>query len=167
LPQSHVTAAASFSVLGFALTSGALPRFPLPASGALVLAVAVLGFVAAGCGNGGGHRAASATAGKPRGPAPCKLDRAQRRGLARALADIRRLRRIQAPMETFSQHGAPNQNVVTGKFLIDLGSARLPLNMYSHLLHEAKAAVRLCGDCSQGLEAEEPVLGTRMVKRCG
>jgi hypothetical protein len=70
-------------------------------------------------------------------------------------------------METFSQHGAPNQNVVTGKFLIDLGSARLPLNMYSHLLHEAKAAVRLCGDCSQGLEAEEPVLGTRMVKRCG
>src|SRR5205809_598260 len=102
-----------------------MSRFPLPAAapsatGALALAVVVLGFVAAGCGNSGGHSAATATAGTPRSAAPCKLDRAQRRTVARALADIRRLRRIQAPMQTFSQHGAPNQNVVTGEFLLDL-----------------------------------------------
>ena len=149
-----------------------MSRFPLPAAapsatGALALAVVVLGLVAAGCSSSGGHPAATATAGAPKSAAPCKLDRAQRRTVARALADIRRLRRIQAPMQTFSQHGAPNQNVVTGEFLLDLGSAKLPLNEFSHLLHLAKAAVRLCGDCSQGLEAEEPFLGNRAHKRCG
>jgi hypothetical protein len=66
-----------------------------------------------------------------------------------------------APMQTFSQHGAPTQNVVTGKFMLDLGSTHLPLNVFAHLLHLAKAAVRLCGDCSQGLEADEPFLGNR------
>jgi hypothetical protein len=91
-----------------------------------VLAVAALGLVAAGCSNGGGHRAETAAARTPRSSAPCKLDRAQRRGVARALADIRRLRRIEAPMQTFSQHGAPTQNMVTGKFLLDVGSAHLP-----------------------------------------
>ena len=117
--------------------------------------------MAAGCGNGGGHSVAAPTAGTPRSSAPCKLNSAQRRAVARALADIRRLRRIQAPMQTFSQHGAPTQNEATGDFMMDLGSSHLPLNVFSHLLHLAKAAVRLCGDCSQGLEAEEPVLGNR------
>ena len=145
-----------------------MSRFPVPAAGdppsatgALALAVAVLVLAAAGCGNGNGHRAATAAAGTPRIAAPCKLDRAQRRAVARALADIRRLRRIQAPMQTFSQHGAPTQNVVTGNFLLDAGSANLPLNVFSYLLHRAKTAVSLCGDCSQGLEADEPFLGNR------
>jgi hypothetical protein len=123
--------------------------------------------VAAGCGNGGGHPAATATASTPRSSAPCKLDRAQRRTVARALADVRRLRRIQASMQTFSQHGAPTQNAVTGKFLLDVGSTNLPPNVFAHLLHLAKAAVSLCGDCSQGLEADEPFLGSRGEKRCG
>jgi hypothetical protein len=126
-----------------------------------VLAVAVLGLVAAGCGNSGAHSAATATVSTPRSSAPCKLDRAQRRTVARALADIRRLRRIQAPMQTFSQRGAPNQEVMTGKFELDLGSTHLPLNVFTHLLHLAKTAASLCGDCGQALEAEEPVLGNR------
>jgi hypothetical protein len=134
---------------------------PPSATGALALAVAVLVLAAAGCGNSSRHPAATATAGTPRSSAPCKLDRAQRRAVARAQADIRRLRRIQAHMRTFSQHGAPNQNVVTGKVLLDLGSANLPLNVFAYLLHRAKTAVSLCGDCSQGLEADEPFLGNR------
>ena len=142
----------------FALRAGAGP--PL-ATGAVALAVAVLGLVTAGCGNGGGHRAATATASTSKSSASCKLDRAQRRGVARALADIRRLRRIEAPMHGFSQHGAPTQNAVTGKLMLDLGSAHLPLNVYAHLLHLGKAAVRLCGDCSVGLEGDEPFLGNR------
>jgi hypothetical protein len=153
---------------GLPLSSVGMSRFPLPragyppaATGALVLALAVLALLAAGCGNGGGHPAATATAGTPSSSAPCKLDRAQRRAVARALVDIRRLRRIQAPMHTFSQHGAPNQNAVTGKLMLDLGSAKLPLNVFAHLLHLGKAAVTLCGDCSVGLEGEEPVLGNR------
>jgi len=128
---------------------------------ALALAVAVLGLVAAGCSNGGGHPAATAAATSPRSPGPCKLDGAQRRTVTRAVADIRRLRRIEATMQTFSQRGAPNQERLTGKFLLDLGSTKLPVNVFSRLLHEAKAAVRLCGDCSTGLETEEPVLGNR------
>jgi hypothetical protein len=131
------------------------------ATGALALAVALLAFTAAGCGNGGGHSAATATATSPGSSAPCKLNRAQRRTIARSLADIRRLRRIQAPMRTFSQRGAPNQEVVTGKFLLDLSSTHLPLNVFSRLLHLAKTAVGLCGACSQGLEADEPFLGNR------
>jgi hypothetical protein len=64
-------------------------------------------------------------------------------------------------MQTFSQRGAPHQEALTGKFLLDLGSAKLPLNVFSNLLHRAKAATRLCGDCSTGLETEEPVFGNR------
>jgi hypothetical protein len=142
-------------------------RFPVWATvdaattGALALAVAVLGLVAAGCGNGGGHSAATAVVTTPRSSTPCKLNRAQRHTVARSLADIRRLRRIQAPMRTFSQRGAPNQEVVTGKFLLDLSATHLPLNVFAQLLHLAKTAVGLCGACSQGLEADEPFLGNR------
>ena len=138
-----------------------MSRFASPGALALVGAVLGLALAAAGCGNSAGHRAATATVGTSRSSAPCKLDRAQRRTVARSLADIRRLRRIEASMQTFSQHGAPTQEAVTGKFLLDLGSTKLPLNVFSHLLHLAKTAVALCGDCSQGLETEEPFLGNR------
>jgi hypothetical protein len=126
----------------------------------LAITVAVLGLVAAGC-SSGGHRAVVSTAGATTSSAPCKLKTDQRRAVALALADIKRLRRIQAPMQTFSQHGAPGQNEVTGKLMLDLGSAKLPLKVYAHLLHLGKAAVTLCGDCSVGLEGAEPVLGNR------
>ncbi len=150
----------------FALPAGSDPPW---ATGALALAVAVLALVAAGCNSRGGHPAATAGAGAgaARRSAPCTLGRAQRRAIARSLADIRRLRRIQSPLQTFSQHGAPNENTVTGKFLLDLGSAKLPVNVRSHLIHLAKAAADLCGDCSQGLEAAEPFLGNRGEDRCG
>ena len=150
-----------------------MSRFPLRAAGnppsaalALALAVAVLGLVAAGCTNSGGH-SATATASPPGSSAPCKLDKAQRHTVALALADIRRLRRIQAPMHTFSQHGAPTQEALTGKFLLDLGSVELPTNVFADLIHRAKAAVSLCGDCSNGLETEEPFFGNRGRTRCG
>jgi hypothetical protein len=127
--------------------------------GPAALAVAVLALVT-GCGNSSGHRAAASTT-APRSAAPCKLDKAQRRAVARALADIRRLRRIQAPIQTFSQRGAPGQNELAGKLMLDLGSTHLPLNVFSHLIHLGKTAASLCGDCTQGLEADEPVLGNR------
>jgi hypothetical protein len=141
----------------YAVTSIRMSRFALPAA----LALAALGFFAAGCGNGGGHRAATPTVSAPRSSAPCKLNRAQRRAVARALADIRRLRRIQAPVQKFSDRGAPGQEVLTGKFELDLGSSHLPLDVFSQLLHLAKTATSLCGACGMALEAEEPVLGNR------
>lgn len=143
-----------------------MPRFRLPASGALVIAVAGLALSAAGC-NSGGHRAATPPTGTPGRPAPCKLSSPQRHTVALALTDIRRLRRIQAPMQSFSQHGAPNQNEVTGKLMLDLGSTTLPPNVFAHLLHLAKTATSLCGDCGRGLEADEPFLNNRQASRCG
>jgi hypothetical protein len=133
----------------------------------LALAVAVLGVVAAGCSDSSGHRAATPTAITSTSSGSCKLNKAQRRGVARARADIRRLQRIEARMRTFSQHGAPGQEQLTGKVILELGSAHLRLNVYSSLIHRTKAAVRLCGDCSTGLETVEPVLGTRAHPRCG
>ena len=125
-----------------------------------LLPVAALALAAAGC-NSGGHRASTATVGAPKSSAPCRLDKAQLRTVALARADILRLRRIQAPVRTFSQRGAPGQEELTGKFLLDLGSTKLPLNVFSRLLHQAKTATSLCGDCGSGLETEEPVLGNR------
>lgn len=129
--------------------------------GALALVVAVLGLLAAACGNSGKHPASTAAAGTSPHSTACVFSGAQRRTIAMARADIRRLRRIEARAQTFSERGAPQQETLTGKFLLDLGSSNLPVNVFADLLHRAKAAVRLCGDCSTGLETEEPVLGTR------
>jgi hypothetical protein len=123
--------------------------------------VAVLAVFASGCSGGGGHSAATTTETTASSSVPCKLTAAQRHTVALALADIRHLRRIQAPVQRFSQRGAPGQEQATGQFLIDLGSAKLPVNVFSRLLHQAKVATRLCGDCGSSLETEEPVLGSR------
>jgi hypothetical protein len=120
------------------------------------LAVVALAMAAAGCGGGGTHATATSA-----GVKPCKLNVAQRRTIALARADIRRLRRIQAPVQKFTERGALGQEALTGKFLLDLGSTKLPLNIFSSLLHQAKTATSLCGDCGSALETEEPVLGNR------
>jgi hypothetical protein len=135
-----------------------MSRFPAPAA---VLAVVALAFVATGCSSGGGHSAATPATVKPASSRPCKLTPAQHRTVALALADIRRLRRIQAPVQSFSRQGAPHEEQATGKFLLDLGSSKLPVSVFSRLLHLAKVATRLCGDCGSSLETEEPVLGSR------
>jgi hypothetical protein len=127
----------------------------------------VLALAAAGCRSSGGHPAATPTTGTPRGSAPCKLDRAQRRTIARSLADIRRLRRIQAPLQRFSRHGALTENAVTGTFCSTSALPKLPVTVRAHLIHLAKTAADLCSDCLQGLEAAEPFLGNRGEERCG
>jgi hypothetical protein len=121
----------------------------------VALCVFGLALLAAGCSSGSRHTTSAAA------PTTCKLTTAQRRTIALARADIRRLRRIQAPVQTFSERGVPGQVTVTGKFMVDLGSTKLPINVFSHLLHQAKTAASLCGDCGKALESEEPVLGNR------
>src|ERR1044072_1447671 len=98
----------------------------------------------------------------------CKLTPAQRRAIALSEADIRRLHKIQEPLTKFSDQGTPAQERVTGKFLMDMGRARLPINERARLLRLAKGAVGLCGQCFQGLESAEPVVSGRLGdKRCG
>jgi hypothetical protein len=70
-------------------------------------------------------------------------------------------------MHAFSERGAPHQEQVTGKLLLDLGSGHLPVNVYSHLLHMGKTAASLCGDCTKGLETSEPFLNNRPRRHCG
>ena len=120
--------------------------------------VVALALVAAGCGES--HHAATPTT-VASALRPCKLTAAQRHTIALALTDIRRLRRIQEPVQHFTDRGAPGQERLTGKFMLDLGSTQLPVNEFSRLLHLAKTATSLCGDCGKGLESEEPVLGNR------
>ena len=105
------------------------------------------------------HNAHNAAAPAPKA---CHLSAAQRDGIARARADIRRLRRIEAPLHTFSERGTPAQEQVTGQFLTDLTRVKLPIDTRATLIHKAKAAVGLCGLCFQGLEAEEPVISGRL-----
>ena len=138
--------------------------------GMLVALCAVsLAAAAAGCGGGSPHRAASAPSTTTTGALkPCRLTAAQRRAVVHVYADIRRLRQIQAPLQKFSEMGTPAQERVTGKLLLDLGRVKLPINVRSHLLAQAKSVVGLCGQCFQGLEAEEPVLAGRLGEaRCG
>jgi hypothetical protein len=130
------------------------------------LAVAVLAVVASGCGGGGGRSAVAPAT--PPAPAPktCKLTAAQQRAIARSRRDIRRLREIQKPLHTFSQHGTPEQQSGTNQFLLDSGN--LPVNVRARLLHLAKASVGLCGLCFGALEAEEPVLAGKLGRNpCG
>jgi hypothetical protein len=129
-----------------------------------VLILATLALAVAACG-------ASKDQAKPKQatalPA-CKLTSAQRHAIALSEADIRRLHKIQEPLTKFSDQGTPAQERVTGKFLMDMGRAKLPINERARLLRLAKGAVGLCGQCFQGLEAEEPVLAGRLGQsRCG
>ena len=145
-----------------------------------VLALLIAALTVAGC--GAARHAAPATTttrttttSHPVGP--CKLDAGQRRAVLLALRDIRKLRKIQAPLHRFSElppvaldpddGGHAHRDVE--HFLADMTSAKkLPVNVRAHLLHLAKNATGLCGLCFQGLEAEEPVLATRAGEgRCG
>jgi hypothetical protein len=135
-----------------------------------LMTLALAAAAAAGCGGGGNHRAATTTTTPSTTAAlkPCRLTTAQRRAVAQVHADIRRLRRIQAPLHKFSEMGTPAQERVTGELLLDLGRVKLPINVRSRLLSQAKSVVGLCGQCFQGLEAEEPVLAGRLGQsRCG
>lgn len=123
-------------------------------SGALVVAC----LLAAGCGGGGEARKAQS----PPASKECRLSPAQKRGIARAQTDIRRLRRAQARLHTFSERGTPEQERLTGRFLVDLTRVKLPIDTRAKLIHQAKAAVGLCGLCFQGLEAEEPAIAGRL-----
>jgi hypothetical protein len=115
-------------------------------------AAVALCFVAAGCGGSRVHATAHA----------CVLTPRQRSAESVALRDIRRLHRLEAPLTTYTQRGTPALEAATNRFLLDLGRVGLPIDTRGRLLHLAKSAVGLCGLCFQALEAEEPVLDTRL-----
>ena len=124
---------------------------------ARILLLVTVALAVAACGADKRHAAthSEASAG---GLKPCRLTKAQRRSITSAEADIRRLKKIQAPLHTYTEMGTPAQERVTGQFLLDMGRAELPINERARLIRLAKGAVGLCGQCFQGLEAAEPAV---------
>jgi len=115
-------------------------------------AAVVLCLLASGCGRSREHATAHA----------CVLTPRQRSAVAVTLRDIRRLHRIEAPLTTYTLRGTSALQAGTNRFLLDLGRVGLPIDTRGRLLRLAKSAVGLCGLCFQALEAEEPVLDTRL-----
>jgi hypothetical protein len=115
-------------------------------------AAVALCLAASGCGKSEVHATAHA----------CVLTARQRAAVTAALGDIRRLHRLEAPLNAYTLRGTPALEAGTERFLLDLGRVGLPIDTRSRLLDLAKGAVGLCGLCFQALEAEEPVLDTRL-----
>jgi hypothetical protein len=133
-----------------------------------VLIVMTVALAVAACGSTAKRAAKPATTATPAVHA-CKLTTAQKHAVSLAMADIRRLKKIQAPLHKYSDTGTPAQETVTGKFLLDMGRGNLPIDLRGHLIDLAKSSVGLCGQCFQGLEAAEPAVeGSRFGgKSCG
>lgn len=127
--------------------------------GAALAAAALLGAVAAGCG-GGEHMSQAAES-------VCVLSPKQERAVAAAERDIRRLRRIEAPLTTWSEKGTPALQEGTNTVLLDIGRGELPINTRARLIRLAKSEVGLCGLCFGALEAEEPAVAGRQGHECG
>jgi hypothetical protein len=80
------------------------------------------------------------------------------RDLARAQADLARLRRVTAPVHRSSLMGTPAIQAATGAFLDHLDTSSIPLRRRNRLIDHAAAAVSgVCGQCFQMLEAARPI----------
>ena len=112
--------------------------------------------LAGGC--GGSRRAATTQAASP--TVNCVLSAAQRREVVRAKREIARMHSLEAPLETWREHGPPAMEAVLNRFLLGVGT--LPVNERGLLIRKAKSAVGLCGDCFDALEAIEPAEQTRL-----
>jgi hypothetical protein len=131
-------------------------RRTILASGVAAIGVAA---VLTGCGGSSRGMLGASTAMQSSPPAStCRLSARQRRAVAAAERDIRRLRQLEAPLTTFSEKGSPALQEQTNKVLMDILRVRLPINTQARLLRLAKGAVGLCGLCFGAFEAEEPTV---------
>jgi hypothetical protein len=120
-----------------------------------VLAVTVA--LAAGC--GGGLHPRTTTRSASGGPT-CKLSAKQRRDVAAAKREIVLMRRLERPLKTVHETGPPALENAVNRFLLDVGP--LPPDDKGRLMDLGKAASALCHDCFNAIEAEEPVVQTRL-----
>jgi hypothetical protein len=115
----------------------------------------VLAIVAAGC--GGSRSAGHQRTGTRHG---CPLSQAQRRDIVAAKREIRLMRKLEKPLKTVHEIGPPKLEDAVTHFLLDVGP--LPVDVKSKLMDLGKAASALCHDCFNAIEAEEPVIQTRL-----
>lgn len=81
--------------------------------------------------------------------------------MAVAERDIRKLHRIEAPVENYSWAGTPAMQAQTNRVLLDVGRVKLPINTRARLLRLGKGASSLCGSCFGAFEAAEPTVVSR------
>jgi len=122
---------------------------------AIAAIAAVLATVAAGCGGSG-----TAAPQRTRTRDACPLSGAQLRDIAAAKREIRLMRKLEKPLKTVHEAGPPKLESAITRFLLDVGP--LPVDVKSNLMDLAKSASGLCHDCFNAIEAEEPVLQTRL-----
>jgi hypothetical protein len=120
--------------------------------------LAVLVALAAGCG-GGSHHPRTTTRAAP-APVKCKLSPKQHRVFRRAKQMIVEMHRLDQPLKTVHEHGPMKLELLLNRFLLSIGV--LPVDERGLLIRKAKAAVGLCHDCFDALEAMEPALQTRL-----
>jgi hypothetical protein len=121
------------------------------------VAVAALATAAAGC--GGGHKASAPQRTSTQQHA-CPLSRQQLRDIAAAKREIILMHKLEKPLKTVHEVGPPKLENAVNRFLLDVGP--LPVNVKGNLMDLGKAAVGLCHDCFNAIEAEEPVIQTRL-----
>jgi hypothetical protein len=123
--------------------------------------IALLGVLialAAGC--GGGSQPATATRASAAGAPKCTLSAKQRRVIRRAKRMIVRMHHLEQPLKTVHESGPLKLELLLNRFLLSIGA--LPVDDRALLIRRAKAAVGLCRDCFDTLEAVEPAVQTRM-----
>jgi hypothetical protein len=82
------------------------------------------------------------------------------RKIRRLELDIRRLRRLAAPLRTKTSNGTPALARAVDDFLLDVASRDLSAHTRSRFIDHAAAIVsRVCEQCFQALEASRPVGG--------
>jgi len=75
------------------------------------------------------------------------------------------MHRLELPLKTVHATGPPALENAVNRFLLDVGP--LPSDIKGRLMNKAKAATGLCHDCFNAIEAEEPVIQTRLGRpRC-
>ena len=122
------------------------------------MALAATVALAAGCGGGAQPRATTraSAAGTPK----CTLSAKQRRAIRRAKRMIVRMHKLEQPLKTVHESGPMKLELLLNRFLLSIGV--LPVDDRALLIRKAKAAVGLCRDCFDALEALEPAVQTRM-----
>lgn len=114
--------------------------------------------LAAGC--GAGSQPTPTTRASAAGAPKCTLSAKQRRVIRRAKRMIVRMHRLEQPLRTVHESGPLKLELLLNRFLLSIGV--LPVDDRALLIRKAKAAVGLCRDCFDALEALEPAVQTRM-----
>lgn len=125
---------------------------------AAVAALLVAAVLAGGCG-GGGH-APTTTQGTVSQQHACPLSAKQRGDVAAAKREIVRMHKLDEPLKTVHETGPMPLELAVNSFLLDVGP--LPADIKGRLMNKGKAAVGLCHDCFNAIEALEPTVQTRL-----